>query len=68
MSEYVSKYRQNGILEVDPALYNLIKIQKMKMRTGLELTASANYASLPVLQTLGSCLHNKNSECVPGQR
>jgi hypothetical protein len=37
-------------------------------RKGIELIASENFTSLPVIQALGSCLTNKYSEGLPGAR
>ncbi|CAL1289463.1 unnamed protein product [Larinioides sclopetarius] len=54
--------------ENDPELFNIIKNEKLRQKRGLELIASENFTSLSVLQTLGSCLHNKYSEGYPGQR
>jgi hypothetical protein len=37
-------------------------------RKGIELIASENFTSLPVMEALGSCLTNKYSEGQPGAR
>lgn len=37
-------------------------------RKGIELIASENFTSLPVMEVLGSCLTNKYSEGQPGAR
>ena len=37
-------------------------------RKGIELIASENFTSLPVIEALGSCLTNKYSEGQPGAR
>ena len=37
-------------------------------RTGIELIASENFTSSPVIEALGSCLTNKYSEGQPGAR
>ncbi|KAJ4444387.1 hypothetical protein ANN_06179 [Periplaneta americana] len=52
----------------DPELFDLIKKEKRRQLHGLEMIASENFTSLPVLQCLSSCLHNKYSEGLPGQR
>merc|ERR1719186_2576381 len=39
-----------------------------RQKGGLEMIASENFTSLPVLECMGSCLHNKYSEGQPGQR
>lgn len=52
----------------DPELFELIKKEKMRQKSGLELIASENFTSKAVLETLGSCLTNKYSEGYPGVR
>jgi len=52
----------------DPEVYNIILNEKKRQRGGLEMIASENFTSLPVLECMGSCLHNKYSEGQPGQR
>ncbi|KYN33402.1 Serine hydroxymethyltransferase [Trachymyrmex septentrionalis] len=57
-----------SIWESDPELFDLIKKEKIRQESGLELIASENFTSLSVLQCMSSCLHNKYSEGLPGQR
>ncbi|XP_074095279.1 serine hydroxymethyl transferase isoform X1 [Cotesia typhae] len=57
-----------NLWESDPELFKLIKKEKYRQKSGLELIASENFTSLSVLQCLSSCLHNKYSEGLPGQR
>lgn len=59
---------QKNIWESDPELFELMKKEKKRQVSGLEMIASENFTSLSVLQCLGSCLHNKYSEGLPGQR
>lgn len=47
---------------------DLIRKEKKRQTRGLEMIASENFTSLSVLQCLSSCLHNKYSEGLPGQR
>jgi len=47
---------------------NLLKNEKQRQKCGLEMIASENFTSKSVLQCLSSCLHNKYSEGLPGQR
>ncbi|KAJ8728243.1 hypothetical protein PYW08_016628 [Mythimna loreyi] len=59
----------NGNLwDTDPELYAIIKHEKERQRAGLEMIASENFTSVPVLQCLSTCLHNKYSEGMPNQR
>ncbi|KAK1136853.1 hypothetical protein K0M31_001388 [Melipona bicolor] len=64
MSEMIYK----NVWETDPELFELMKKEKRRQESGLEMIASENITSLSVLQCLGSCLHNKYSEGLPGQR
>ncbi|EEB19819.1 serine hydroxymethyltransferase, cytosolic, putative [Pediculus humanus corporis] len=68
----VTNYSQNALSQnlwdSDPELYNIIKKEKLRQKQGLEMIASENFTSVPVLQCLSSCLHNKYSEGLPGQR
>jgi len=57
-----------NIWESDPELFELMGKEKERQESGLELIASENFTSLSVLQCLSSCLHNKYSEGLPGQR
>lgn len=57
-----------NIWESDPELFELMKKEKKRQESGLEMIASENFTSLSVLQCLSSCLHNKYSEGLPGQR
>lgn len=67
MSGDVLSLNQN-IWDSDPELFQLITQEKLRQLHGLEMIASENFTSLPVLQCLSSCLHNKYSEGLPGQR
>lgn len=57
-----------NLWDSDPELFELIAKEKRRQSHGLEMIASENFTSLPVLQCLSSCLHNKYSEGLPGQR
>ncbi|KAL0271731.1 UNVERIFIED_CONTAM: hypothetical protein PYX00_008729 [Menopon gallinae] len=58
----------NDLWDSDPELFEMIKNEKKRQVQGLEMIASENFTSVPVLQCLSSCLHNKYSEGLPGQR
>lgn len=68
MSGDISKTLNANLWDYDPELWDLIKKEKKRQQTGLEMIASENFTTLPVLQCLSSCLHNKYSEGLPGQR
>jgi glycine hydroxymethyltransferase len=53
---------------LDPKLRRLLEAELDRQRHGLTLIASENYASLAVLQAVGSVLTNKYSEGYPGKR
>ncbi|XP_055616895.1 serine hydroxymethyltransferase isoform X2 [Toxorhynchites rutilus septentrionalis] len=63
-----AKLLHENLWESDPELMSMIKNEKKRQIQGLEMIASENFTSLSVLQCLSSCLHNKYSEGLPGQR
>ncbi|GAB0087084.1 Serine hydroxymethyltransferase [Sergentomyia squamirostris] len=58
----------SNLWDSDPELMDLIREEKHRQLRGLEMIASENFTSVSVLQCLSSCLHNKYSEGLPGQR
>eukprot|EP00238_Polyblepharides_amylifera_P002036 CAMPEP_0196585604 /NCGR_PEP_ID=MMETSP1081-20130531/51294_1 /TAXON_ID=36882 /ORGANISM="Pyramimonas amylifera, Strain CCMP720" /LENGTH=496 /DNA_ID=CAMNT_0041907211 /DNA_START=82 /DNA_END=1572 /DNA_ORIENTATION=- len=54
--------------ELDPEMAKLVALEKKRQYEGLELIASENFTSKAVMEVLGSCLTNKYSEGLPGQR
>ena len=54
--------------ESDPELYAMLTAEQYRQIHGLELIASENYVSWPVLEALGSIFTNKYSEGYPGKR
>ncbi|XP_063689186.1 serine hydroxymethyltransferase, cytosolic-like [Bolinopsis microptera] len=56
------------LCDADPELYGLIKQEKSRQRSCLELIASENFTSKAVMDAAGSCLTNKYSEGLPGAR
>lgn len=63
-----AKILHSPLKEIDPELLELIHNEKRRQTRGLEMIASENFTSYSVLECLGSCLHNKYSEGLPGQR
>lgn len=59
---------REGLVEDDPEMFGLLREEKQRQMSGLELIASENFCSRAALQVLGSCLNNKYSEGYPGQR
>merc|ERR1712055_534651 len=59
---------QESLAEDDPEMYELVREEKRRQLSGLELIASENFCSRAALSVLGSCLNNKYSEGYPGQR
>ena len=49
-------------------VFDLIGKELERQRFGIELIASENFTSLPVIQAMGSCLTNKYAEGYPGKR
>lgn len=54
--------------EVDPEIASIIKHEKNRQVSGLELIASENFTSRAVMTAVGSCMTNKYSEGLPGAR
>lgn len=56
------------IEEQDKEIYEAIRGEENREKTGLELIPSENYVSKAVLEANGSCFTNKYSEGYPGRR
>eukprot|EP00887_Chlorella_sp_A99_P003909 scaffold11.g3909.t1 len=56
------------LADADPEVFGIIEDEKRRQWKGIELIASENFTSRPVLEALGSCLTNKYSEGQPGAR
>jgi glycine hydroxymethyltransferase len=52
----------------DPAVFDAIEKEVRRQNEGLELIASENFVSRPVMQAMGSPLTNKYAEGLPGKR
>ena len=57
-----------SLRDEDPAVWDLINAEWNRQNRGIELIASENFVSRPVMQALGSCMTNKYSEGLPGNR
>lgn len=57
-----------SVEEIDSELFAIVRDEQRRQATSLEMIASENFTSLSVLECLGSCLHNKYSEGLPGAR
>ncbi len=57
-----------NLAAADPEAFKIIKAEESRQKDGITLIPSENYASVAVLQALGSCLTNKYSEGYPGAR
>lgn len=57
-----------SLQEYDETLFNLIKEEKHRQVHCLELIASENFTSRAVMEALSTCLTNKYSEGLPGNR
>jgi glycine hydroxymethyltransferase len=58
----------NELRSADPEIYDTIVKEAERQHAGLELIASENFTSVPVLQASGSVLSNKYAEGYPGKR
>lgn len=54
--------------ESDNQIFNLIKRELERQRNSIELIASENFASVQVMQAMGTVLTNKYAEGYPGKR
>lgn len=52
----------------DPEVYTAVRSELNRQNTKLELIASENFASLAVLEAIGTVLNNKYAEGYPGKR
>ncbi len=58
----------SSLQQADPAVYAAIQREIHRQEDELELIASENYVSPPVLEALGTPLTNKYAEGLPGKR
>ena len=58
----------NYLKQADPEIFQTIANEINRQNTKLELIASENFVSLPVLEAMGSALTNKYAEGYPGKR
>lgn len=56
------------LVKADPEVYGIVEDEKIRQWKGIELIASENFTSQPVMEVLGSCLTNKYSEGQPNAR
>lgn len=57
-----------NLKEVDPEVYEAIKLEVARQNDKLEMIASENFVSLAVLQAMGQVMTNKYAEGYPGKR
>lgn len=58
----MASYLQASLQENDPDMYDIMKKEDHRQRSGLEMIASENFTSRAVMECLGSCFTNKYSE------
>ncbi len=58
----------DNLSQQDPELYKIISEEKERQENEIEMIASENYVSKPVLEAMGTILTNKYSEGYPGKR
>ncbi|KAF1742568.1 hypothetical protein MXB_925 [Myxobolus squamalis] len=63
-----SSFLCDSLEHTDKELFDIITDEHNRQKNGIELIASENFASIAVLECLGSCLTNKYSEGLPGKR
>jgi glycine hydroxymethyltransferase len=62
----MSKYEE--LKRSDPATYEIVQSEIRRQNDGIELIASENFVSRPVLEAMGTPLTNKYAEGYPGKR
>jgi glycine hydroxymethyltransferase len=65
---YKVNLHTNKIYIMQDVVFDLIQKELYRQRNGIELIASENFTSYPVIQAMGSCLTNKYAEGYPGKR
>ena len=60
--------RKDTIEAFDPELFPAFEREKQRQEDHIELIASENYVSVPILHAQGSVLTNKYAEGYPGKR
>jgi len=60
--------RQDSLAKTDPELFAAIEAENRRQEEHIELIASENYVSWPVMEAQGSQLTNKYAEGYPGKR
>ena len=60
--------KQNTLAQTDPELWAAISAENHRQEAHIELIASENYVSCPVMEAQGSQLTNKYAEGYPGKR
>src|SRR2546425_2990968 len=60
--------RHARLAQADPAIYALIQREVERQEHGLELIASENFATMAVLEAMGTALTNKYAEGLPRKR
>src|SRR5256884_618264 len=60
--------RRAHLAQADPAIYTLIQREVERQEHGLELIASENFATMAVMEPMGTALTNKYAEGLPRKR
>lgn len=58
----------NSLQQQDQPIWDAIQAEAIRQQDGLEMIASENYTSLPIMEAVGSVLTNKYAEGYPGRR
>jgi len=61
-------FAPNLLAQADPEVWNAVRLENQRQEDHVELIASENYVSTPVLLAQGSQLTNKYAEGYPGKR
>ena len=66
--ERIKKASGSRLAVTDPALYEVMELEKKRQNQNIELIASENFTSGAVMEAQGSLLTNKYAEGYPGRR
>ena len=65
---HFTTFAETYFMQKDKQVFDIINKELERQRHGIELIASENFASLQVIQAMGTCLNNKYAEGYPGKR
>jgi len=68
ISDTIKLSKKDTGMQRDNAVFDIIRRELERQRSGIELIASENFASLQTIQAMGNVMTNKYAEGYPGRR